>query len=220
MPTMGEVIRTGLVFCDLCFETKCLHEEAILSRDWLFLARNVAFLLPLFLCVRTRDTLNILLEWGNPLKSSPTLKSVCPCHVMFAWLCHCGCLNTKWLSRNKRFKFAFKQSKLLVKWHYERRNSSPGRYKFKKSWDKNKNHTFSVFCSTRVSGFLLGDFFRGSGWTEYHTRCFLSSFLCIVHPKYTANTNITELKCIQICNCTSSVCHMWDRLFETKPIKI
>ena len=27
-----------------------------------------------FLCVRTRDTLNILLEWGNPLKKWPHFK--------------------------------------------------------------------------------------------------------------------------------------------------
>ena len=62
--------------------------------------------------------------------------------------------------------------KTLGRWQYESRNSCLWRYKCKKSRDKNKNHTRSVFCSTRIpsemtkaetlrpldSGFLLGDF--------------------------------------------------------------
>ena len=80
----------------------------------------------------------------------------------------------------------------LGRWQYESRNSSPWRYKFKKSRDKNKNHTRLVFCSTRApseitkaetlrpsdSGFLLGDFFGGSGWTEYLSRWFFSLGWC------------------------------------------
>ena len=51
-----------------------------LARDCLPLARDTAFFLPRvlvsepptrFLYARTRDTLNLFLEWGNPLKSDP-----------------------------------------------------------------------------------------------------------------------------------------------------
>ena len=65
--------------------------------------------------------------------------------------------------------------KTLGRWQFESRNSSPWRYKFRKSWDKNKNHTRSVFCSTRTPWKITkaGDFFGGSIWTEYLTWWFL-----------------------------------------------
>ena len=60
-----------------CRWLKCLW-HTYSSRDWLFLAQDTAFFLPLVivchnpLCVRTRNTLNLFLEWRNPLKSGPT----------------------------------------------------------------------------------------------------------------------------------------------------
>ena len=119
-------------------------------------------------------------------------------HIIVTRHCHCGCLDTKWLSRDKQFKCTLKQSKLLVKtlgrWQYENRNCSPWRYKFKKSRDNNKKHTRSVFCPTRTpseitkaetlrpsdSGFLLDDFFGGAGGTEYLTQCFIIIIFSIV----------------------------------------
>ena len=66
----------------------CLAQDLYLSRDWVFLARDTVFFLTTgscapepttrgFLCVRTRDTHNLFLEWGPPpplppLKSGPT----------------------------------------------------------------------------------------------------------------------------------------------------
>ena len=136
-----------------------------------------------------------LLIWPHPARFKTCLVTWPHCDVIITCHCHCVCLDTKWLSRDKQFKCTFKQKKLLVKtlgrWQYKSRNSSPWRYKFKKIQDKNKNHTRSVFCSTRThseitkaetlspkdSGFLLGDFFGGSDWTEYLTRWFLLSYI-------------------------------------------
>ena len=82
------------------------------------------------------------------------------CHVIVRWHCHCGCLDTKWLSRDKQFKWTFYQVnywwKTLGGWQYESRNSFPQRYKFKKSRDKNKTHTRSVYSSTASYTIALG----------------------------------------------------------------
>ena len=101
-----------------------------------------------------------------------------PFHVFVTWQGHCKCLDTKWLSRDKQFNCTFEQNKAGIVPHVY--------IKFKKSLYNNKNYTRSVFCSTRApleitkaetlrpldSGFLHGDFFEGSGWTEYLTRFF------------------------------------------------
>ena len=104
--------------------------------------------------------------------------------IVVAWIpSDCLEINNSYVHSNKVHYWW----KTLGRWQYESGNSSPWRYKFKKSRDKNKNHTRSVFCSTRTpseitkaeilrpsdSGF--GNFVGGSDWTEYLTRWFLLS---------------------------------------------
>ena len=73
-----------LICFSSCPRTEDHKFSYISSRDWLFLARDTAFLLFSYhgflcvrtlykgiLCVRTRDTLNLFLEWGNLLKKRP-----------------------------------------------------------------------------------------------------------------------------------------------------
>ena len=89
-----------------------------------------------------------LLIWPHPARFKICLVTWPHCSVIVTWHCHCGCLDTKWLSKDKQFKCTFQQSKLLVKnvrymaiWS---RNSSPWRYEFSKSQDKNKSHLFGI----------------------------------------------------------------------------
>ena len=56
-----------------------------------------------------------LLIWPHPARFKICLVTWPHCDVIVTCLCHCGCLDTKWLSRHKQFKCIFKRSKLLAK---------------------------------------------------------------------------------------------------------
>ena len=56
-----------------------------------------------------------LLIWPHPARFEICLVTWPHCHVIVIWHCHCGCLDTKWWSRDKQFKCTLKQNKLLVK---------------------------------------------------------------------------------------------------------
>ena len=117
----------------ICVNKLWSHQAQIMVKSFILTSSNLA----------PSDKIQNLFGHMTPLS--------CHCHMTYiaivvAWI-PSDCLEIN--NSNAHLNQVNYWLKTLCRWQYESRNSSPWRYKFRKSREKNKTHTRSVFGSTR-----------------------------------------------------------------------